>query len=514
MAAPSRFVPGRSNAGQGERQRAPGVRQRARQRPRPQENALANDPGTSLDAVTRSRFESLWGQDFGQVRIHAGERARRACERLGADAFTHGEHVFMPPNHLRPDSEFGAELLGHELVHVLQQRAAGSGPRPLLDRNSDATEAQAVHASKRLTGNHGDATRTAPLLRPSAPEAVPYIQRRLRVTGVAADIEEMILLLEPAVGLDLEFDAAAGEIVAMASMVAGATSPSAEAVITRILNDPAQDAELQVGQAQTITPPGAAAPSGVMLGAFPVPDDLTAGIVQTIDIDDVRMLEAGAPGHGVAILAHEIQENYHAHSLVPTAGVSRFAESHAAAVATESDVAEDLVGPGRRSAFVIAPAPGGNQFRIDDFENYYRVREVAAGAGGSVDIVGAQIAARLPVGTYTIEAFATGSDVVPATAAATASITAAAADLAANATATVRIDGFTDNVGAAGTNLDLSRRRAESARASILAAGAAGGAVRFHTVGQGATAFVEANDTGPHRARNRRVLITIERPDI
>ena len=108
----------------------------------------------------------------------------------------------------------------------------------------------------------------------------------------------------------------------------------------------------------------------------------------------------------------------------------------------------------------------------------------------------------------TIDAFVTGSAVIPAAGAAT--IAASAADVAANASATVRIEGFTDTVGTAVGNVILSNQRADSGLAALRAGGVAGG--RVHAVGLGQTRPVAANDVEANRRHNRRIVITVDRP--
>ena len=59
------------------------------------------------------------GADFGDVRIHQGPEAKE----MGAVAFTQGTDVHFAPGAYDPHSQSGKELLGHELAHVVQQRA-------------------------------------------------------------------------------------------------------------------------------------------------------------------------------------------------------------------------------------------------------------------------------------------------------------------------------------------------------------------------------------------------------
>jgi hypothetical protein len=94
-------------------------------------------------------MEHALGADFSDVRVEAtSERARK----LGALAFTQGNEIHVAPGHWAPDTIRGQKLLGHELAHVLQQRAGRVRATASLGGakvNDDATlewEADAVGA--------------------------------------------------------------------------------------------------------------------------------------------------------------------------------------------------------------------------------------------------------------------------------------------------------------------------------------------------------------------------------
>lgn len=68
----------------------------------------------------------------------------------------------------------------------------------------------------------------------------------------------------------------------------------------------------------------------------------------------------------------------------------------------------------------------------------------------------------------------------------------------------IRIEGHTDSVGSAESNLELSRQRAESVVAYLVAGGAE--AARFEVVGLGEAEPIADNDTEEGRAQNRRIV--------
>ena len=67
----------------------------------------------------QSKMETSFDTDFSGVRIHEGEQATS----MGAEAFTRGSDIHFAPGRFQPNSQSGQALLGHELTHVVQQRA-------------------------------------------------------------------------------------------------------------------------------------------------------------------------------------------------------------------------------------------------------------------------------------------------------------------------------------------------------------------------------------------------------
>jgi outer membrane protein OmpA-like peptidoglycan-associated protein len=79
-----------------------------------------------------------------------------------------------------------------------------------------------------------------------------------------------------------------------------------------------------------------------------------------------------------------------------------------------------------------------------------------------------------------------------------------AAGLEKNPNLKLEIDGYTDSVGDAAHNLDLSKRRAEAVR-SVLVSQFGVDAARLTSNGFGAAQPVGSNDSPEGRAQNRRV---------
>ncbi|HZU30528.1 MAG TPA: DUF4157 domain-containing protein [Candidatus Angelobacter sp.] len=105
-------------------------------------NLQRKSGGWVLPKEVQAKMESALGGDFSDVRIHVGSEVAA----IGAIAFTWGSDIHFAPGHYNPHSIQGQQLLGHELAHVLQQRAGrvrnpfGNGTAVVQD---NALEAEA-----------------------------------------------------------------------------------------------------------------------------------------------------------------------------------------------------------------------------------------------------------------------------------------------------------------------------------------------------------------------------------
>ena len=86
--------------------------------------SVLSSPGQTLEKSVRSEMEDRLGEQFSDVQIHTGPNAAKACEHLGARAFTVGNHVVFDHGEYDPESPEGQYLLTHELVHVRQQSSS------------------------------------------------------------------------------------------------------------------------------------------------------------------------------------------------------------------------------------------------------------------------------------------------------------------------------------------------------------------------------------------------------
>lgn len=75
--------------------------------------------GQPLPAEVQRKMEAVFNTRFDDVRVHIGPQPAR----FGAVAFAHGSNLYFAPGRYAPQTAPGQRLLGHELAHVVQQRA-------------------------------------------------------------------------------------------------------------------------------------------------------------------------------------------------------------------------------------------------------------------------------------------------------------------------------------------------------------------------------------------------------
>jgi ribosomal protein S18 acetylase RimI-like enzyme len=96
--------------------------------------------GQPLPESIQKKMEAFFNTPFADVRVHVGHEATS----IGALAFTHGTDLYFAPGQYNPQSVQGQQLLGHELTHVMQQRAGrvrnpfGAGLAVVQDRSMEA----------------------------------------------------------------------------------------------------------------------------------------------------------------------------------------------------------------------------------------------------------------------------------------------------------------------------------------------------------------------------------------
>jgi hypothetical protein len=125
--------------------------------------------GQPLPNPVRLKMESFFNTSFTDVRVHVGPQA----SSIGALAFTHGSNLYFAPGQYNTTTTQGQKLLGHELAHVLQQRAGrvanpfGSGVAVVQDQ---AMEAEADRLGLGAASHRGEAPLKTVVNRPQGKE--------------------------------------------------------------------------------------------------------------------------------------------------------------------------------------------------------------------------------------------------------------------------------------------------------------------------------------------------------
>jgi hypothetical protein len=99
-----------------------------------QQLSASRGSGSPLPAEVRSFMEPRFGADFSGVRLHTGSDAAQLNRQVSAQAFTHGQDIYLGEGKDDLESAQGKQLLAHELTHVVQQGGAGGAGAAFAQR--------------------------------------------------------------------------------------------------------------------------------------------------------------------------------------------------------------------------------------------------------------------------------------------------------------------------------------------------------------------------------------------
>ncbi|MDX6576013.1 MAG: hypothetical protein QOE96_1966 [Blastocatellia bacterium] len=116
--------------------------------------------GQPLDRSTSEFFESRFGNDLSDVRIHTGTDAADSARSINARAYTLGRDVVFGSGEYQPHTEAGKQLLAHELTHTIQQ---GKGEDSAIQRKLQVGAGLAMDTQGFTTTKTGD-TYTCPAI--------------------------------------------------------------------------------------------------------------------------------------------------------------------------------------------------------------------------------------------------------------------------------------------------------------------------------------------------------------
>jgi len=119
------------------------------QAPQSVDRALAS-PSRALEPDVREDFESRFGHDFSQVRVHTGPDSARSAREVSSLAYTVGQSIVFGAGQYAPRTVSGRRLLAHELTHTLQTRSEPGAPAARVlrrrgrERNAPLDRAEAL----------------------------------------------------------------------------------------------------------------------------------------------------------------------------------------------------------------------------------------------------------------------------------------------------------------------------------------------------------------------------------
>jgi outer membrane protein OmpA-like peptidoglycan-associated protein len=89
----------------------------------PSSKPSAASPGEPIAKEIREPLEQSIGLDVSGVRVHTDASAGESAKAIDAEAYTKGRDIYFAAGKYAPETPEGRQLLAHELVHTVQQRA-------------------------------------------------------------------------------------------------------------------------------------------------------------------------------------------------------------------------------------------------------------------------------------------------------------------------------------------------------------------------------------------------------
>ena len=122
----------------------------------------------------------------GDIRLHVGERADKAAQAMGAQAFTLGsQDIYFREGAYAPGSLEGERLLAHELTHVLESAVDTKTGRSCIIRTGKVEQRadRAEDVASRVAAEMGDVSLSAADKEKLIFKVVALIERGLKGTG-------------------------------------------------------------------------------------------------------------------------------------------------------------------------------------------------------------------------------------------------------------------------------------------------------------------------------------------
>jgi len=119
------------------------------------QSVVRNGGGRPLDLSTRQVMDSMFGEDFRDVRIHTDRKAHESAAEINARAYTYGRNIVFRAGEYAPETTEGRRLLAHELTHVVQQRA-GVRVHDALSKENPYEQSADLVAERVTKGEYAD----------------------------------------------------------------------------------------------------------------------------------------------------------------------------------------------------------------------------------------------------------------------------------------------------------------------------------------------------------------------
>jgi hypothetical protein len=100
---------------------------------------------TSISSGVRQEMEDRFGERFDDVRIHTDPDSAASAVERGNSAYTTGRDIYFAPGKYAPDTVAGAQLLSHELAHVVQQSKGAAGQQSESQSDPEQEADRAAH---------------------------------------------------------------------------------------------------------------------------------------------------------------------------------------------------------------------------------------------------------------------------------------------------------------------------------------------------------------------------------
>ncbi len=126
-----------------------------------------------LPAAVQTKMEASFGTDFSSVRVVPSSAE---ASGLGAAAFARGNEIHFAPGQYDPESTGGQQLIGHELAHVVQQRAGRASPAAMLAKGLAVVEDIGLELEADAAGARAAAGEPAGITASGDAVAAPVLQ--------------------------------------------------------------------------------------------------------------------------------------------------------------------------------------------------------------------------------------------------------------------------------------------------------------------------------------------------